>query len=160
MDRKMIYNFNEHGLYYNPPLYITSEDKIITYCMNTLQFDVSSISKRIMYIYGFLPLINAKKAEIILPEFTVESCNLKIDDDFHYAKGVVYSYFKFFSNSKKDFLTGERLNLTCDEPNKRILVGNMKDASKFVKTDNNIICGCDSNDDLKGIIIMLDEIIK
>jgi len=159
MKKKMIYNFNEHGLYYDPALKSQNDKDKIVFAMDTLQLEFEYKNRRLLSIFGFLPLIKSIKKEIIIPDFTVEQFHIALDD-FSYDKSIAYDFFGFFPNSKEDFINDGILNITYDDAAKRILIGDIQNVAKFVKIDDNIICGCHLNGELKSLIIQPDEVIK
>ena len=156
-DRKLTYNFTEHGLHYENGLTFEA-DKIVTLTIGTLQINVDYFTGNILSVIGFLPLVKATKMRIDIPKLVEESFFLPMKG-IEYLKGVAYDYFNFFPMCE-DYFVYEKLPIVAyDEENRRILLGT-RDATydKFVLINKNIICGIDRKNNLKSLLILLDII--
>ena len=154
----LIYDFREHGLYYQDELNDETTRKI-TLAIDTLQIDIDYLTGVILSIKGYLPLFNANRIMINVPqcsneEFAVEMSNID------YISGIAYDFFKYFPSSKDYFLENELPVISYDEINKRILIGKKNNQyDRNIQIDRNIICTLDSQGNLKSILLLLDEVI-
>ena len=157
--KKLVYNFSEHGLYYDEVL--DCEDiGTVTLVVDTLEIEIDYSTGNVLSATGFLPLLKADEKNIIIPpigegKFCISTKGIE------YKKGIAYDYFKFFPNSKKFFINANLPCLKYDGINKRILIGSMDDSNDvYVKVNKNLICGLDNSGNLKSILIMVDVVIK
>ncbi len=156
---KLIYDFREHGLYYQNYM----EDLMIkkfTLTIDTLQLECDYITGKLLSVSGFLPLFNAYRSFLKMP-FCVEK-----ELDFQtrgaeFISGMAYDFFKFYPDSKEYFIKEELPIITYDDKNKRILIGARNSlGSHNIQINKNIICTIDENKNLKALLLLLDEIIK
>lgn len=157
MRNKLIYDFMEHGLYYEP-MKSNISDKTICLAIDTLQLEYDCFLGKIVGVAGYLPLIKARKKPVeILPcveeDFSIKIDNLKI------IKGIAYDFFKFFPKSKVYFLNGGLPVITYDSENKRILIGKEGNRKKNFQVTKNIICSTDEDGNLSAILLVLDRVI-
>ena len=157
--KELVYNFIEHGLYYEKPLDYGIEETI-SLVVDTLEIEINYSTGSILSTTGFLPLLKASKKNIPMPLVTEGEVCVSTKD-IEYQNGIAYDYFKFFPESEK-YLVNEGLPiLEYDDTNKRILVGSRDDSNgKYVKVNKNLICGFDNSDNLKSLLIMVDVVIK
>ena len=154
--RTYIYDFNQYGLYFDDDSF--TYQKAYTLVIDRLQLDVDYITGDLLFVYGFLVLIKAKRCEISLPQyeegkFSIPVCN------YDWEQGIGYDYLNYFPESTNYFIKDDLLNVLYDEKNKRILVGTMGDHDRCIKINKNLYCGFDKNNHLKYLLLCLDKII-
>ena len=167
---ELVYDFNCHRLGYTDRKYLL-EIKDIFFVIDKMEINWDIWSGNILSVVGFLPLINATKGDISIPNCSNEEYKVKSPVSVEeYLKGVGYNYFDYFPESEKYFVTdvtlGDRLykrvltKIQYDEENKIILLGNMDRNDKAIRINKNYIFGFDEKDNLKFIHILVDKIIK
>lgn len=155
---KLIYNFNEHGLYYENR-YNKDGKKIITLTIDTIQMEFSYMTGNLLSIIGYLPIIKATRKHIDVPKFIEQEFSIPTDN-IECFFGVTYNYCDYFIDSE-NYLFKDELPITYyDEINKRILIGSQADSDNCIKVNENIICGLDVDGNLKYLLISPDVIIE
>lgn len=155
----LVYDFREHGLYYQNRIDDLRVKKI-TLTIDTLQLECDYIAGELLSVSGYFPLYRANRSTLEIPfcidkGFTVQVRNVE------YKPGMAYEYFKFYPESKKYFIKEELPIVTYDEKNKRILIGNTNTSnSNNIQINKNIICVLDEKGILKALLLQLDEVIK
>ena len=158
-DRKLIYKCAEHGLYYEGESAFETK-KIVTLAIDTLQLEIDYFTGSILSVTGFLPLFRSKKTSVEIPR-KIEGVFFVPMKDIEYKKGIAYDFFKYFPQSAIYFLEDGLPVLEYDEEKKRILVGSNGDSNdKYVKINKNVICGLDTENNVKSLFILLDIAIK
>jgi len=158
-DRELIYNFNEHGLYYEDMISLNSHvEKVISLAISTIELDFDYLNGKLLTVTGFLPLVKAKKKVVDIPSCVDGSFFVSMDEIL-YKKGIAYDYFDFFPVSKEYLMIDEyNPKLYYDESNKIIIVGSFDENEHHIRISKNIICGVDQNGTLKSLLIMIDKI--
>lgn len=154
--RTFTYNFNEYGLYFDDDSF--AYQKAYTFVIERLQLDFDYLTGALLYVYGFLLLIKAKRREIPLPQYEEGKFIIPVCD-FEWQQGAADVYLNYFPESTNYFIKDDLLNVLYDEKNKRILVGTMGNHDRCIKIDKNLYCGFDKNNHLKYLLLCLDKII-
>ena len=151
----LIYDFNEHGLYYKTKDY---NRRRITFAIGTIEMDFDYDTGKLLTVTAFLPLIKAKRQLISMPIY--------VEDDFHisvegleYSPGIAYDYSVRFFESKNYFLKDSLPRVYYDEINKRILIGTQSSSDRSIRINKHLICGLDKKENLKYLLISPDIII-
>lgn len=158
MEKNLIYDFNEHGLYYEKIHHVYIEKEILLTISDTIELSFDYDSGNLISVGGFLPLVKAIKKEIKLSnyiegEYSINTKNIQ------YLQGVGYDYFDFFKKSERYFIEKNLPIVYYDEKNKRILIGTQDSSDKCIKVDKNIYCGFEENNNLKYLLLSLDKVI-
>lgn len=159
MEYDLIYDFNEHGLYYDVICHVFIEREITLTISDTIQLSFDYDTGNLVCVAGFLPLIKAIKKKIEVYDFIIDNYYIEFSD-IQYLQGVGYNLFDFFEESKDYFIKDEMLILHYDEINKRILLGTQEETDKYIKINKNIYCGFDKVDNLKSLLITVDKIVN
>ena len=155
-NEQLVYDFSEHGLYYENPLKHEAE-KTISLVIDTLELEIDYSTGNILSATGFLPLIKAVKKHISIPQIAASGDFSVSTQDIKYQPGIAYDYFKFSPESEPYFINNELPVLEYDAENRRILIGTRNDGNdQFVKTTRNLICGLDGKNNLKSLLILVD----
>lgn len=157
MKSKLIYRFEEYGLYYEPEIDYGTKD-VITLSIDTLQIDFDQLSGNILSLYGFLPLVKARKINIKMPLCIEGQFSIPLQS-FRKKAGIVYDYFCFFPESRVYFIKAGFPILSYDKKGKRILIGTWETNDRCIKVNDNITCGIDKKNNLKFIMVSPDIII-
>ena len=157
MEYDLIYDFNEHGLYYDGIDHIFIEKEFILTIDDTIELFVDYNTKKMIYIGGFLPLVRAIKKEIKIYSYIEDDYCIQIAD-VQYFQGVGYDFFHFFEDSREYFFKDELLILYYEELNSRILLGRQEKNDQCIKINKNIYCGFDIYNNLKFLILSVDRI--
>lgn len=152
----LVYNFGEHGLYYENDF--VEKLKTYTFTIDTLQMEFDYMTGNLLSIKGFLPLVNAKRNDIFVPRNEMGAFSIAIGD-FEWLQGVAYEYCDYYPESIKYLFLNDLPKIEYDEENKRILIGTQDFNDNCIKIDKNIFCGFDKNDNLKFILLSLDKVI-
>ena len=154
----LIYNFKEHGLYYQTRIEATIEREV-TFALDTIQMHFNYDTGNLLAVTGFLPLIRAVRQPIDIPSCVEGKFSISMKD-IEYMTGIAYDYVDYFSESKV-YLLDDDLPITYyDEMNKRILIGTQSKSDTCIKINKNIICGLDEDKNLKYLLIVLDTVIN
>lgn len=107
-----------------------------------------------------MALFNACKSSIDIPLCIEKEFNVKIGN-IEYIQGTAYDYFKFYPKSKKYFMKEEFPMISYDEENKRILIGSINALNNDnIQLNKNVICALDEEENLKSLLLLLDEVIE
>lgn len=160
-NRKLIYNFNEHGLYYENMNTLNSNvGKIISLTISRIELDFNYSTGTLFMITGFQPIVGATLGKLVIPNYKDGNFNIPMNE-IAYQKGVAYDYFDFFPASKEYFMIDEyNPKLVYDENNKRIQIGTADINDEYIRINKNTICGLDKKGNLKSILLLIDAIIK
>ena len=160
-NRKLIYNFNEHGLYYENMNTLNSNvGKIISLTISRIELDFHYSTGTLFMITGFQPIVGATLGKLVIPNYKDGNFNIPMNE-IAYQKGVAYDYFDFFPASKEYFMIDEyNPKLVYDENNKRIQIGTADINDEYIRINKNTICGLDKKGNLKSILLLIDVIIK
>jgi len=156
--QSLIYNFNEHGLYYD---YVSSNSqnrKLITLSIDTIQLEIDYDTKEILMITGFIPLINAGTISINEQKYDEQKFLVPVKN-IEYSEGISYDYCDIFPESSNYFLKNEVVMTFYDKINKVILIGTTEAADKHIRVNKNIICGLDEKGNLQYLQITPDIVI-
>lgn len=154
----LIYNFNEHGLYYKPDYAYSYE--ILIFTMGTVQLEFNHNTEELLAVTGYLPLISADRKAISIPSYDDDKFIVSMKDIF-YQQGMAYDYFDFFPISREYFMINEyNPKLVYDKNNKRIQIGTADKNDEYIRINKNTICGLDKDKNLKSLLILIDVIIK
>lgn len=156
---RLIYDFREHGLYYQNSM-DDSKVKKITLTIDTLQLEFNYITGELLTVTGYFPLFNACRIPLEIPLCIEKKFTVKLEN-VEYIPGMAYDYFKFYPESKIYFIKDDFPIIFYDEENRRILIGNMNALNADnMKLNKNIICALDEKRNLKSMLLLLDEVIK
>lgn len=160
-NRKLIYNFNEHGLYYENMNTLNSNvGKIISLTISRIELDFNYSTGTLFMITGFQPMVGATLGKLVIPNYKDGNFNIPMNE-IEYQKGVAYDYFDFFPASKEYFMIDEyNPKLVYDKNNKRIQIGTADINDEYIRINKNTICGLDKKGNLKSILLLIDVIIK
>ena len=160
-NRKLIYNFNEHGLYYENMNTLNSNvGKIISLTISRIELDFNYSTGTLFMITGFQPIVGVTLGKLVIPNYKDGNFNIPMNE-IEYQKGVAYDYFDFFPASKEYFMIDEyNPKLVYDENNKRIQIGTADIDDEYIRINKNTICGLDKKGNLKSILLLIDVIIK
>lgn len=159
MKYDLIYDFNEHGLYYDKISHLCIEKELVLTIGDTVELFFDYITKKLIYIGGFLPLVRATKKKIKIYSY-IEGDYCIRTTDIQCFQGVGYDFFRFFENSRTYFIRDELLILCYDEVNARILLGTQEENDICIKINKNVYCGFDIYNNLKFLLICVDKIKK
>lgn len=152
--KEMIYDFATHSLYYE------NEDIDVpnfSLSIDTLEMVFELQTGKLLYIQGFLPLIQASNSNIHLPvcdkgdyllyNFDLSTCN----------QNGVYELVKKIPQTQKYF---QKMSIKYDRTNGIIQIGEeMKAQETTTEVNDNILCGLDNNLDLKCVYIIPTKFI-
>lgn len=160
-NRKLIYNFNEHGLYYENKGTLNAEaEKVISLTISRIELEFDYLTGNLLTVTGFQPLIEETLGCLETPYYKDGDFSISMDE-INYQRGVAYDYFDFFPASREYFMIDEyNPKLIYDENDKRILIGSADINDEYIKVNKNIICGLDRKGNLKSILVLVDVIIK
>ena len=155
-EKKLVYNFNEHGLYYKGCDVCEYDSLVLT--MGTVQLEFGFGTGKFLGITGYIPLTKAEKGILDIPNCLLCDFSVSIDEAY-YQCGMAYDYFDFFPENEDHFMVDEyNPRLTYDDANRRLLFG-PSGSDKYIRVSKNIICGLDSNDCLRNVLVTIDEVI-
>lgn len=156
---QLIYDFREHGLYYQNHVDDTKLKKI-TLVIDTLQLECDYVTGALLSVGGFLPLLNAYKKFLAIPHCIEKKLVIKTDNT-EYIPGMSYDFFKFYPDSKKYFIKEGLPIITYDDKNERILIGEKNIlCNDNIQINKNIICSINTKGNIQAIMLLLDGTIK
>lgn len=153
--REMIYDFTTHSLYCEKQ---GIEVPNFSLTIDTLELVFELQTGKLLCIQGFLPLIQAFKSNIHLPvcdkadyllyNFDLSTCN----------QNEVYDLTKKIPQTQKYF---EKKSIKYDREKGIIQIGEeMKEKETTIEVNDNILCGLDTNLDLKCVYIIPTRFIE
>lgn len=156
-NKDLIYNFNEHGLYYDE---YTNDSigKTITFTIFTIQIECDYITRNVLYVTGYLPLVKALKRTIDIPNYSNGTFSILANIN-NYQTGAGYEYCDYFIESKKYLFNDDIPIIYYDKINKRILIGTYDTDDKCIKVNKNTFCGIDKDSNLKYLLICIDKVM-
>jgi len=159
--KNLIYNFNNHRLYYDSDQFLADAlNKFISLTISAIELDFNYSTGVLISVTGFQPLVKATVGKLNIPHCKDENFIISMNE-IRYQRGIAYDYFDFFPLSREYFMVDAyNPKLIYDENNKRILIGSADINDEYIKINKNIICGLDKKGNLKSILILVDVIIK
>lgn len=152
---KMIYEFKNHCLYYEdenkaPPFF--------SLMLNTLELEYEMKNGKLIGISGFLPLVKAMRCSISLNGYEKGNIYLKDIQINQYQENFMYDILEEIPEIKRYF---ENQSIKYDNEKGIIQLGvEITSQDKLVKVDDNILCGMDSQLNLKSIYLIPTEFKK
>ncbi|MBQ3414924.1 MAG: hypothetical protein IJH39_06180 [Clostridia bacterium] len=151
---EMIYNYKTHSLN-------CSKDYIGVYSLtiNYVELVLDYHTDEFIDIFGFLPLVNAQKCKIELPEYKNGKVYLNISDKSQIIENSVYNYSDKVVNPKEYF---KNTITKFDDKKGVICIGDniVLESDNVIKVNKNLICVVDLNNSLKCIYIIPDIFLK
>ena len=153
MGVNMIYEFNTHSIYlkekYKKPTF--------SLMIDTLELVIDYLTRKVLNVQGFLPLIKAVKSKIILPEAPKGDYCIDYIDFSEINQFDVSSISKMIPKSKIYFENNE---IVFDKEKGIIRLG-LTDSryDKYIKICDNVIIGYDGENIIKCIYIIPDKFI-
>ena len=150
----MIYDFKTHSVYYETQNTSIPEFSLM---IDTLEMVFELQTGKLVRIQGFFPIIKAITCSINLPvwdekDYVLQDTNLSI-----YRQNEVYDMIQKIPQTKKYF---EKLQIKYDKEKGIIQIGSeMQKGEVGIKINDNILCGLDSNLDLKCLYIIPTKFI-
>ena len=145
----MIYDFKTHSLYYDAP---NTNIPNFSLTIDTLELVFELQTGRLVRIQGFFPIIKAITCSINLPAWDEKDYVLQNTDLSIYRQNEVYDMIQKIPQIKKYF---EKMQIKYDKEKGIIQIGSeMQNGEVGMKISDNILCGLDSNLDLKCIYVI------
>jgi len=152
MLNKMIYDFAEHGLYYEKQ---NSGVDWFSLCIETLELECDLLTGKLLGVNGYLPLVKATKKRINLVDVVEKSIFLINPQEKDYIRGLAYKMALKVPGTEKFF---NPFSVIFDSSQGVIQIGKgCKRKETLIRVDKNIICGMDSKSTLTRIILIPDE---
>lgn len=154
MAGRMVYEFKTHSLYYESKQIFVPN---FSFTIDTLEIICELKSGKLLGVQGFFPLLKASIEIIELPN--TKKCSYYIPGvhRLNCKKNSIYDLMKKVPETEKYF---KPLFIRFDK-NKGIIHIGVKLSKKEIgiKIDNNIICGCDMNLNIKSLYIIPNQFI-
>ena len=149
---KLIYDFKEHSLYYENR---TGNIPMFSLMLDTLELQYGLQKGELLSASGFLPLVQAIRDNISIGTYKEGHICLKGMEKGQYQENFVYNIFEKMPETKEYF---ENKPIQYDPTKNIILLGTREnDRDSLVKVNAHILCGLDSESNIKCIYIFPDE---
>ena len=152
---KMIYNFEEHGLYYEKNF---SGVPYFSLTINTLEllFDLSN--GRLLWVSGYLPLVQAMRKNIPMLRHSERDFFLENIGQEGFRRATAYNIFEVMPLTKKYF---QDVAIKLDPLKGIIQLGAEIELHEEVfSVDKNIFYAVDSDGTLKSLCLVPDEFLN
>lgn len=151
----MIYEFASHSLYYEDEKRAAG---VFSLLLDTLELEYDLEKGKLIGAKGYLPLVNAKSTSISLNGYKNGDIYLKNIKENCYQENATYDILDKIPEIRAYF---EPLNIMYDDDNGIIQLGtDLVSDDELVKVDNNIICGIDSQANMKSIFLIPSKIVS
>ncbi|WP_099221554.1 hypothetical protein [Listeria costaricensis] len=152
IESKMIYEFENHSLYYEGKI---DETPTFSLMVDTLELEIDKKNGRLLSIQGFLPLVNAIHTTILMKDYEEGSFYLEKDHIDWYQENQVYDLLSKIPEIQEYFAP---LIIKYDEEKGIIQLGTDLDVQDILtKVNENIFCGTDEYMKLKCIYVVPSE---
>ena len=151
----MIYDFKTHSLYYEN---LNNSVPTFSLSIDTLEMVFELQTGKLVRVQGFFPIIKAIICSVSLPECDEKEYVLKNVDLSVYRQNEVYDMIQKTPQIRKYF---EKIQIKSDKEKGIIQIGSeIQKGEVGVKINDNILCGLDSDLNLKCLYIIPTKFIK
>ncbi|MCM1158610.1 MAG: hypothetical protein NC348_08925 [Clostridium sp.] len=153
MSIKMIYEFSTHSI----NLEKRYEKPTFSMTIGTLELVIDYLTRKILYVQGFFPLVKATNDKIILPNARAGDYYINDIDYSNIEKFDIFSLLDKIPKCKEYF---DNNSIVFDKKNGIIQLGFISNRNdNYVKVSDNLIIGYDNEDIIQCIYIIPDKFI-